>query len=141
VPVPVLPEVAKTETKEGLEAFVHHWYGLLSYAYETGDSQNLERLSGPDCVFCAGLRDGVKAAWEDGRWIAGGKIATPAISATTEPGTQPYAVIQVVQEAIEIRNPDGSLYQAPTAATNTGSRAAASYGAAGWMITDLGLIR
>jgi hypothetical protein len=137
----VLPEVAKTETKEGLEAFARYWYAVLSYAYETGDSRNLESLSGADCVFCAGLKDGVKAAWEDGRWISGGKIETPAVTATMEPGTQPHAVIQVLQEVIEIRNPDGSLYQVPTAATNTGSRAGASYGTAGWIITDLGLIR
>ncbi|MEW9870057.1 DUF6318 family protein [Arthrobacter sp. HS15c] len=141
VPVPVLPEVAKTETKEGLEAFVHHWYAVLSYAYETGDAQGLERLSGPDCVFCAGLKDVVKEAWKEGRWISGGQIQTPAITATLEPGTQPYAVIQVLQQTIEIRNPDGSLYQAPTAATNTGSRAGATYGATGWIVTDLGLIR
>ena len=35
VPVPVLPEVAKTETKEGLEAFARYWFELLSYGYET----------------------------------------------------------------------------------------------------------
>lgn len=141
VPVPVLPEVAKTETKEGLEAFVGYWYAALSYAYETGDTRNLEGLSGPGCVFCAGLGDGVKEAFEGGRWITGGRIETPAIMATIEPGTQPFAVIQVLQQAIEIRNPDGSLYQAPTAATNTGSRAAATFGATGWIMTDLGLIR
>ena len=31
VPVPVLPEAAKTETKEGLEAFARYWFELLSY--------------------------------------------------------------------------------------------------------------
>src|SRR3712207_4203337 len=31
VPVPVLPDVAKTETKEGLEAFARYWFQLLSY--------------------------------------------------------------------------------------------------------------
>ncbi len=37
VPVPVLPEAAKAETKEGLEAFARYWFELLSYGYETGD--------------------------------------------------------------------------------------------------------
>ena len=141
VPVPVLPEVAKTETKEGLEAFVRYWYEALNYAYETGDTQNLEQLSGPNCVFCTGLKDGVTEAWANGRWISGGKIETPTVSATIEPGAEPYAVVQVIQQVIEIRNPDGSLFQAPTAATNTGSRAAAKFGTTGWSLTDLGLIR
>lgn len=141
VPVPVLPEVAKTETKEGLEAFARYWYSTLSYAYETGDSRNFEKLSGPNCVFCAGLRDGVIEAWNEGRWISGGKIETPVITATVEPGAEPYAVVQVLQQPIEIRKPDGSLHQAPTPATNTGSRAAFRFGPTGWIMSDLGLIR
>jgi hypothetical protein len=141
VPVPVLPEVGKTETKEGLEAFVRYWYEALNYAFETGDTESLEDISGPNCVFCTGLKDGVTEAWANGRWISGGKIETPAVTATIEPGAEPYAVVQVIQQVIEIRNPDGSLFQAPTAATNTGSRAAANFGATGWTLTDLGLIR
>ncbi|MGO4188909.1 DUF6318 family protein [Pseudarthrobacter sp. TAF60_1] len=141
VPVPVLPEVAKTETKEGLEAFARYWYATLSYAYETGDTEKLGQLSGPSCVFCAGLKDGVSAAWSDGRWISGGKIETPAVSAEVVKGKTAYATVQVVQQAVEIRKPDGSLYQDPTRATNTGSRADATFGASGWMISDLGLIR
>jgi hypothetical protein len=139
--VPVLPEVAKTETKEGLEAFVGYWYATLSYAYETGDTQRLEELSGPNCVFCAGLEESVTAAWSGGRWISGGKIQTPAIAAESVSGVPSYAVVQVLQQAVEIRKPDGSLYQDPTAATNTGSRADATFGASGWIINDLGLIR
>jgi hypothetical protein len=139
--VPVLPDVAKTETKEGLEAFVAHWYATLSYAYETGDTQKLGQLSGPSCVFCAGLKDGVTAAWGDGRWISGGKIETPAVAAEVVSGKTAYATVQVLQEAVEIRRPDGSLYQDPTRATNTGSRAEATFGASGWIISDLGLIR
>lgn len=141
VPVPVLPEVAKTETKEGLEAFVAHWYATLSYAYETGDTQPLADLSGPNCVFCSGLKDNVTAAWGSGRWISGGKIQTPAIAAEVAAGEPSYAIVQVIQDEVEIRKPDGSLYQDPTAATNTGSRADATFGASGWIIADLGLIR
>lgn len=141
VPVPVMPEVAKTETKEGLEAFVRYWYEVLDYAYETGDTESLAIISGPNCVFCTGLKDGVEEAWGEGRWISGGGIDTPAITATIEPNAEPYAVVQVIQQAIEIRNPDGSLHQAPTAATNTGSRAAATFAPQGWTMTDLGLIR
>lgn len=141
VPVPVLPEVAKTETKEGLEAFVRYWYSTLNYSYETGSTERLVEISGPNCAFCLGLRDGVTEAWGEGRWVAGGRIETPAVSAVVEPGIEPHAVIQVIQQTIEIRNPDGSLLQPPTAATNTGSRAAATFSSTGWLMTDLGLIR
>lgn len=141
VPVPVLPEVAKTETKEGAEAFVRFWYENLSFGYETGDTRNVERISGPECVFCTGLRDGIAEAWSEGRWISGGKIEIPAVTATVEQGAEPYAVVQVIQSTIEIRNPDGTLLQKPTPATNSGSRAGLTFGSSGWMMTDLGLIR
>ncbi|UTT71468.1 DUF6318 family protein [Arthrobacter sp. DNA4] len=141
VPVPVLPEVAKTETKEGAEAFVRFWYENLSFGYETGHTETLEKISGPGCVFCTGLRDGIAEAWSEGRWITGGQIETPVITATVEPGAEPYVVVQVIQSTIEIRNPDGTLLQKPTPATNTGSRAGVTFGSSGWTLTDLGLIR
>jgi hypothetical protein len=141
VPVPLLPDVGKTETKEGLEAFARYWYATLSYAYETGDTQKLDTLSESNCVFCRGLSEGVAAAWADGRWISGGKVETPAVSAVVVPGEKAYATIQVLQQAVEIRKPDGALYQEPTKATNAGSRADATFGPSGWVISDLGLIR
>ena len=38
VPLPVMPEEAKAESKEGLIAFARHWYELANYGYETGDA-------------------------------------------------------------------------------------------------------
>src|SRR6478736_6435059 len=70
VPVPVLPDVAKTETKEGLEAFAKYWYENLSFAYETGKTEVLSQISGSACVFCNGLKDGISEAWSGGRWIS-----------------------------------------------------------------------
>jgi hypothetical protein len=141
VPVPVLPEVAKTETKEGLEAFARYWFQLLSYGYETGDTKPLEGVSGPNCVFCAGLRDGLVAAWNDGQWVLGGTIETPSIDAQLNPGSPSHATVQVIQAQIDIRKSDGGLYQDPTKATNTASLATGTFGNSGWVMTDLSLIR
>ena len=44
MPVPELPEAAKAETKEGLEAFARYWFALLNYAYETGDMSGLNSI-------------------------------------------------------------------------------------------------
>ena len=91
VPVPVLPEVAKAETKEGAEAFTKYWFSVLSYSYETGDTERLSALSRPDCVFCSALVDNIKTAWSDGKWISGGRIETPAVTADA-PAGQPLAI-------------------------------------------------
>ena len=52
VPVPVLPEVAKTETKEGLEAFAAYWFEQVNFAYESGDVTGVQAVTSQICVFC-----------------------------------------------------------------------------------------
>ncbi|WP_285249146.1 DUF6318 family protein [Pseudarthrobacter sp. efr-133-R2A-89] len=141
VPVPVLPDVAKTETKEGAEAFTKYWFSILSYAYETGDTASLSKLSKAECSFCQGLVDDIEAAWADGKWISGGQIEIPAATAKPATDGSTQVILQVLQKELVIRNQDGSPYQEKTAATNTGSVAMVKFGDAGWVVDDLGLIR
>src|SRR6476660_2392414 len=74
VPVPVLPEAAKAETKEGAIAFAKHWYTLLSYAYVTGDLGPMDAVTGATCGLCQKVRPGIQEWNLDGRWIAGGLV-------------------------------------------------------------------
>lgn len=141
VPVPVLPAVAKTQTKEGLEAFTRYWFQVLSYAYETGDIKPLKSVSDPGCVFCNGLIKNVSNAWSEGQWISGGKIQTPAITAQVLENEPWQATIQVIQAPVNIHKSDGKLLQAPTKQTNTGSQGVARFGPHGWTLIELGLIR
>ncbi|WP_223253111.1 DUF6318 family protein [Arthrobacter sp. AFG7.2] len=141
VPVPVLPEVAKTESKEGAEAFTKYWFSVLSYAYETGDTAELSKLATPDCSFCRGLVDDIEAAWADGKWVAGGKIEIPAATAKPSSDGSTQVILQVLQKELVIHNRDGSPYQDKTAATNTGSVAIVKFVDPGWVVGDLGLIR
>ncbi|UYY82384.1 DUF6318 family protein [Arthrobacter sp. YA7-1] len=142
MPVPVLPEAAKTNSKEGVEAFARYWFQALSYAYETGDTSAIKRTTGPNCVFCNGLQESIGQSWADGKWIVGGRIETPVVAG--KPGTGPesrQATVQVIQQQIEIRKADGTLYQEATDASNSGSQLVATFNSDGWMVTDLGLIR
>lgn len=111
VPVPVLPEVAKTETKEGLEAFARYWYATLSYAYETGDTQPLETISGPSCQSCAKVKAEVTDWHSEGRWISGGKLHVEGAHSdfvALRPGEY-QAVVQVYQDTIDYYLADGRL--------------------------------
>lgn len=141
VPVPVLPEVAKTETKEGAEAFAKYWFSILSYAYETGDTIALSTLAKPECVFCQGLVDDIEAAWAENKWISGGQIDIPVATAKPSPDGSMQVVLQVLQKELVIHNQDGSPYQEKTAATNAGSVATVKFTNGGWEVNDLGLIR
>lgn len=141
VPIPVLPEVAKTETKEGAEAFTKYWFSVLSYAYETGDTERLSALSKSECSFCQGLVDDIGAAWAEGKWISGGQIEVPAATAKPADGGSAQVILQVLQKELVIHNSDGTPYQEKTAATNTGSVAMVKFSNDGWAVNDLGLIR
>lgn len=111
VPVPVLPEVAKTETKEGLEAFARYWYATLTYAYETGEMQRLESISGPTCSTCARVKEVVQGWHSDGRWLAGGRMVVEgAQTKFLEVAPGEYQVlIQVKQEPLSYFRADKSL--------------------------------
>lgn len=142
VPVPVLPEAAKANSKEGVEAFTRYWFQALSYAYETGDGSIVDRISGPNCVFCTGLKDSIKLAWSDGKWIAGGTLQTPSVSAKFVPGAEAQqATIQVIHQPVTIHKADGTLYQEPTKGSNRASQMVAKFDSNGWTAVDLGLIR
>lgn len=74
VPVPVLPEAAKAETKEGAIAFAKHWYKLLNYAYQTGEFRLMDEVTDSSCRLCAKVRPGIKEWNSEGRWIVGGLV-------------------------------------------------------------------
>lgn len=141
VRVPVLPVSATTETQEGMETFVRYWFATLDYAYQTGNTGPVEAVSGPDCSFCNGLIENIRTAWMGDRWISGGRIMTPAVTAIAVPGEPWLATVQVIQGTVKLHRPDGTLFQEPTKATNSGSRALASFGTDGWTLIELGLIR
>jgi hypothetical protein len=88
-----------------------------------------------------GLVDNIETAWSDGKWISGGRIETPAVTADPPAGEPTRVTLQVIQKELVIHNPDGSPYQEATAATNSGSQATATYEGAGWTISKLSLIR
>ena len=74
VPLPVMPEEAKVESKEGLIAFARYWYELVNYGYETGDVEPVRGVSGPDCFACQNFYSGMGDVYGRGGWIQGGDI-------------------------------------------------------------------
>ena len=118
VPVPELPEAAKAETKEGLEAFARYWFALLNYGYETGDTSGLDCVTSPACRACERAKAVIfRSGTRVGDGSSGGKVQTPSVSTTfkLQPDGNYQVAIQVSQQA---RFPTTT----PTA-TASGSRA------------------
>ena len=139
VPVPVLPEVAKTETKEGLEAFARHWYSTLSYAYETGDMAPLEAVTAPGCANCDAAKKVISNWYSGGRWLSGGKILTPAVETnfTVAPDGNFQVVVQFQQSELRAYEASGVASDSVVAATDVAQIFLAKRSGNGWALVDV----
>lgn len=100
VPVPVLPELAKEFSKEGLIAFTEYWYSTLGYAFETGDPEPMMVISGPDCETCINISVPVRNWYQNGGWIVGGLMEVHSTEATFEIDAMGnYQVTAMVQQS------------------------------------------
>lgn len=141
VPVPVMPELAKENSKAGLEAFIRYWHAVGNYANETGDISVLGTLSTPECKACAYFQKASTDSYKNGRWMVGGHMDVPALEVEWDSRTTSTVVrVQVIQEAISYRNADGSEGRAPEAATNDAFVLVATF-EAGWKVVDTGVLR
>ncbi|WP_026548368.1 DUF6318 family protein [Paenarthrobacter nicotinovorans] len=141
VPVPVMPELAKENSKAGLEAFIGYWYAQQNYAMETGDQTSWSQLSAAECQTCKRIEKGISDSHINGRWSVGGSISIPVIESTWANGTaNQQAMVQVIQEQIDYYNADGTLGRASEAATNSAFGLLATHGSNGWTVTDLGIL-
>lgn len=143
VPVPVLPEAAKAETKEGLEAFARYWFEQLDFAYQTGKTSVLKSMTAESCEFCGNLSTSLEKNYQGGGWLVGGRIKTPSISANlTSGGHGKYQVIvQVQQSTIMYYKPDGSQFRASTPPSDTGNVLLVVFNEGTWRVAGLHPIR
>ncbi|MCC3265427.1 DUF6318 family protein [Arthrobacter gengyunqii] len=113
VPLPVMPELAKEESKEGLEAFAKYWYTTIDYGFETGDLEPFKAINGPDCIVCASVFDIVGPGYRNEDWITGGKLEVIGTQTTyTLTSTDQYQIlVQLRQDPYEYRGPSGHLYE------------------------------
>lgn len=139
VPVPVLPEAAKAETKEGLEAFARYWFQLLTYGYETGDTSRITDITSSACEACE-LAKKVQTGWySGGRWLAGGQTKTPSVSTTFRlaPDGNYQVAIQVSQFSLSYYNADGTLHRADPKPEDTGNLMLAVFRNGSWYVNNV----
>jgi hypothetical protein len=141
--MPVLPEVARTETKEGLEAFTRYWFEQLNYAYQTGDVAGLESVTSPKCEYCSKLTASLTTNYQGDRWLAGGKITTPASTTSFERSSDGnfQVVLQVLQTPISYYETAGKEFRAASNGSNTGNVLLANFVDGAWRVNDLHPIR
>jgi len=139
VPIPVLPEAAKAETKEGLEAFARYWFEQLNFAYETGNTSGLTFVTSNRCEFCSNVARSLETNYQGDGWLAGGRIEAPSINTNFEPGTDGnyQVVVQVQQSMITYFRPGGSQFRTPTPPSDTGNVMLTTFRGGAWQVTGL----
>jgi hypothetical protein len=142
VPVPVLPEVAKTETKAGAMAFASYWFNVLSYSYETGDIALLDSLTPPSCAACQKSKEAIRSWHSDGRWLIGGQITTPAVETTFSKDQEgKYQVaVQVHQVPLSYVRSDGTVARTDAQADDKGNLLIVSFSSDSWVLHEIGSI-
>lgn len=142
VPLPVLPAVAKAETKEGALAFSKYWFGVLNYAYETGDVALFDELAPASCKSCQQVRKVIVDWHSDGRWLVGGNISTPAASTTFKKDVNGrYQIaVQVRQTPISYMRADGTLARKDPQAPDQGNLLLLVFERGAWAVAELGRI-
>jgi hypothetical protein len=135
--------VAKTETKEGLEAFARYWFEQLNFAYQTGDITGVQTVTSPDCQFCANVTNSLTTNYQGGRWLVGGKIVVPSSASTFERGDDGkyQVIVQVQQAAISYYDPGGAEFRAETSPSDSGNVMLVTYENAAWRVTGLHPLR
>ncbi|MCQ1954244.1 DUF6318 family protein [Arthrobacter sp. zg-Y238] len=117
VPLPVMPEEAKVESKEGLEAFARYWYDLVNYGFETGDVEPIRAISGPDCAVCDTFYLMVGKGYENDDWIVGGQIEVQGVHSdfVLTPDGRFQVLIRERQETLMYYGPAGLYNEYPGA--------------------------
>lgn len=139
VPVPVLPEAAKVETKEGAIAFAKHWYTLLNYAYQTGEFRLMDEVTDPSCRLCAKVRPGIVEWNSEGRWIVGGLVeAKGAYTSFVKTAQGNYQVTtQLQQSAGTLYRPDSTVEKSVPASQVLADIMILRFSEGRWMAMDI----
>lgn len=140
VPVPVLPEAAKAETKEGAIAFASHWFNLLSYGYETGDLAPLDAVTSAGCEPCTKAKSVINAWHAEGRWLVGGKITALSASSMFIRGsdTTYQVVVQARQTPLTYMRQDASVARSDPQPDDTGNLLFVSFDNDSWTLANVG---
>ena len=116
VPVPVMPEAAKAETKEGLEAFAKYWYASLSYAFESGDIKSVAAVTSESCSTCNKQISVLSDWYQAGGWVQGGKFDVDVAQSNFQ-----AAAPHEYQVVIQLRQLEGTFFKADGSMGNSQS--------------------
>ncbi|MEX5297244.1 DUF6318 family protein [Kocuria sp. CPCC 205292] len=73
VPKPVMPDLAREESREGAQAFLDYWSDAKWYAYQTGDTSYARAIISARCEVCMGELDEIENLYGSNAWAINGR--------------------------------------------------------------------
>jgi hypothetical protein len=73
VPKPVMPDLAKVESRDGAQAFLDYWSDAKWYAYQTGDTSYARNIINEHCEVCWGELDEIEKLYKSNAWAVDGR--------------------------------------------------------------------
>ncbi|MFI7580867.1 DUF6318 family protein [Kocuria kalidii] len=85
VPKPVMPELAKEESRDGAQAFLDYWSDAMWYAYQTGDTSYARDIISLQCEVCLDQLDLLDEIYDSNAWAIGGRESVRIQDSTIAP--------------------------------------------------------
>lgn len=138
VPLPVMPALAKEESREGLVAFAEYYFQLANYGYESGDADPIRALSGESCFSCGSYLRVINSGYIGDDWMTGAMITTHDISSNYVKTDEGYyqVLIPMVQEPVQFYGEEG-LLGGETESTGGTQLMEATYMPNGWYVIHM----
>ncbi|MDK1361177.1 DUF6318 family protein [Arthrobacter sp. zg-Y1219] len=139
VPLPVMPDLAKQESKEGLEAFAEYWYALVNYGYETGDPEPVRAVSADTCFNCLSYYRVLDSGYAESDWMMGAKLHLQDVSSNyveTDEGAF-QATTLILQDDLHYYGPAGYIGTDPGNSTPAVQLMEAVFTSSGWYVVTL----
>jgi len=111
-----MPAAARGTSEKSAMAFVRHWVDTLNYAGTTGDTSELNELSGSACKSCVGIINKIDRVYAHGGYFRGEGWSIKSIGAVEgQPAEEPVLEVGVLlaeqelleRKAAEIQHFDG----------------------------------
>ncbi|WP_053004752.1 DUF6318 family protein [Kocuria sp. SM24M-10] len=115
VPKPVMPELAREESREGAQAFLDYWSDAMWYAYQTGDTSYARDITSNACEACLAELEELDSVYDDGSWAIGARESITIDQAELfEAGDGIYKpVVVYVRESSQLVSETGVQVDAP----------------------------
>ncbi len=135
---PTKPKGADEDSTAGAKKALQYFFDVRSYAYRTGDTRPLEKISAPECPYCQSSRERADALREEGEAAQGGRILVKKVeyATTASSGAQVFR-FELREEPWEVVDDSGEVTSESGKTRKFTGLAGLLWSNEGWLVEDI----